>query len=147
MRIYVKSQWNCTKLNGFKLLQTSQFSRPFPSSFFSFFFLPFLYLWIKNTRRHHRRCWIFPVQNVYRSVNKLRRGQRDVITRQSQIHVTRQGNVGLRIPPHNWVVATLELGYYNWTTQDWMLWYYWPEDYGVDASVEMLWCLLGFHSL
>ncbi len=68
---------------------------------FLVFFLPFLYLWIKNTRRHHRRCWIFPVQNVYRSVNKLRRGQRDVITRQSQIHVTQQGNVGLRIPPHN----------------------------------------------
>jgi len=92
MRIYVKSQWNCTKLNGFKLLQTSQFSRPFPSSFFSFFFLPFLYLWIKNTRRHHRRCWIFPVQNVYRSVNKLRRGAtwRDHSTKPNSRHPTRE---------------------------------------------------------
>ena len=81
-----------TELNEFKLLWTPRFP-PFLSiiPFLVFYFVP-LDLWIKNTQRHSRRCWIFPVQNVYWSVKKLQRGRRDVITRQkpNSSHLTRK---------------------------------------------------------
>ena len=105
----------------------------FPSSHFSFFFFVALDLWIKNTQRHSRRCWIFPVQNVYRSVNKLQRGRRDVITRQkpNSSLPTREccaSNSSSQMGCSCYWYYKFELGY-NWKTQDCMLWYYWPTNY------------------